>query len=220
MTSHPAALSTILLIRGSGKLSLGHAFIEAGEVDAHVTLTAFLLYHDYVGEPRRVGDWFNEVGFQQAVHFSFGGFRLFIEHFAQALLFWAHRRVDAQTVLNDGATDSDQVEGGPGEDVLVSGETGDEFLLVLRGQVFAYYDRLLGRRRVEGNCLRPVVALQLRLYFFVGGWAGRFGDFVLCCKAVYVLLTWNEVSLNIVRSLLVTVNCCHALRTRNFYAEV
>jgi hypothetical protein len=32
-------------------------------------------------------------------------------------------------VLDDGATDSDQVEGRPGEDVLISGETGDEFLL-------------------------------------------------------------------------------------------
>jgi hypothetical protein len=36
-------------------------------------------------------------------------------------------------MLNDGAADSDQVEGGPSEDVLVSGETGDEFLLVSRG---------------------------------------------------------------------------------------
>jgi hypothetical protein len=116
-------------------------------------------------------------------------------------------------VLDDGAADSDQVEGRPGEDVLVSGETGDEFLLVLRSQVFAYYDCLLGRRWVEGNCLRSVVALQLRLYFFVG-------DFVLCCKVVYVPLTWNEVSLNVARSLLVTVNRYHAMRTRNFHAEV
>jgi hypothetical protein len=123
-------------------------------------------------------------------------------------------------VLDDGAADSDQVEGGPGKDVLVSGETGDEFLLVLRSKVFAYYDRLLGRRRVEGNCLRSVVALQLCLYFFVGGWAGRFRDFALCCKAVYVPLTWNKVSLNVARSLLVTVNRYHALRTRNFHAEV
>jgi hypothetical protein len=100
-----------------------------------------------------------------------------------------HRRVDAQTVLDNGAADSDQVEGVLGEDVLVSGETGDEFLLVLRSQVFAYYDRLLGRRRVEGNYLRSIVALQLRLYFFIGGWTGCFGDFALCCKAVYILLT-------------------------------
>jgi hypothetical protein len=63
----------------------------------------------------------------------------------QSLLSWVHRRVDAQTVLNDGAADSDQVEGGPSEDILVSGDTGDEFLLVSRGQVFAYYVRLLGR---------------------------------------------------------------------------
>jgi hypothetical protein len=52
------------------------------------------------------------------VHFGFGGFRLFIRHFAQPLLFGAHRRVDAQTVLDDGAADSDQDEGGPGETSL------------------------------------------------------------------------------------------------------
>jgi hypothetical protein len=178
----------------------------------HMRHLPLFLYHDYVGEPRGVGDWFNEIGLQQAVHFSFGGFLFFIGHFAQRLLFWADRRVDAQTVLDDSAADSDQVEGGPGEDVLVSGEIGDEFLLILRSQVFAYYNRLLGRCRVEGNCLRTVVALQLCLYFFVGGWAGRLGDFTLCCKAVYVSLTWNEVSLNVARSLLVTVNRYHTLR--------
>jgi hypothetical protein len=37
---------------------------------------------------------------------------------------------------------------------------------------------------------------------------------------VYVPLAWNEVSLNVARSLLVTINCYHALRTRNFHAEV
>jgi hypothetical protein len=37
---------------------------------------------------------------------------------------------------------------------------------------------------------------------------------------VYVPLAWDEVSLNIARNLLVTLNCYHALRTRNFYAEV
>ena len=51
----------------------------------------------------------------------------------------------AKAVLDDGAADPDQIEGGPSEDVLVSGEAGDEFLLVSRGQVFAYHDRLLGR---------------------------------------------------------------------------
>jgi hypothetical protein len=91
-------------------------------------------------------------------------------------------------VLDDGGADSDQVEGGPGEDVLISGETEDEFLLILRSQVFAYYNRLLGRCRVEGNCLCTIVALQLCLEFFVRGWTGRLGDFALCCKAVYVPL--------------------------------
>jgi hypothetical protein len=36
---------------------------------------------------------------------------------------------------------------------------------------------------------------------FVGGWAGSLGDFVLRRKAVYVPLTWNEVSLNVTCSL-------------------
>jgi hypothetical protein len=123
-------------------------------------------------------------------------------------------------VLDDGAADSDQVEGGLGEDVLVSGEIGYEFLLVLQSQVFAYYNRLLGRCRVEGDCLRTIVALQLCLYFFVGSWTGHLEDFVLCCKAVYIPLTWNEVSLNVVRGLLVTVNRYHTLRARDFHAEV
>jgi hypothetical protein len=62
-------------------------------------------------------------------------------------------------VLNDGAADSDQVKGGPSEDVLVSGETRDEFLLDSRGQVFAYHDRLLGRRRIKGYRVRSVVVV-------------------------------------------------------------
>ena len=138
------------------EIVLGTCLIEACEVNAHAPLAAFLLYHDHLALSTIL---YHEVGFQQAVHFGFGGFCLLIGHFAQSLLFWVHRRVDAQTVLNDGATDFDQVEGEPGEDVLVSGETGDEFLLISRGQVFAYHDRLLGRRRIEGNCLRSVIAL-------------------------------------------------------------
>jgi hypothetical protein len=178
------------------------------------------LHHDDVGEPRRVGDWFDEIDLKQAVYFGFGGFCFFIRHFAQPLLLWAHRRVDAQTMLDDGATDSDQVEGRPGKDVLISGETGDEFLLVLRSQVFAYDDCLLGRRPVKENCIGSVVALQLCLLMFVSSWAGSLGDFALRRKEVYVPLTCNEVSLNVTRSLLVTVNCYCALRTRNFHAEV
>jgi hypothetical protein len=123
-------------------------------------------------------------------------------------------------VLDDGSTDSDQVKGRPGADVLISGETGDEFLLVLRSQVFAYDDCLLGRCRVKGNCLRSVIALQLCLFMFVGGWAGSLGDFALRRKAVYVPLTGNEVCLNVTRSLLVPVHHYYALRTRNFHAEV
>jgi hypothetical protein len=60
-------------------------------------------------------------------------------------------------VFNDSATDADQVEGGPGEDVLIFGETGDESLFVMRSKVFAYDDRLLGRSLVQGNCLCSIV---------------------------------------------------------------
>jgi hypothetical protein len=123
-------------------------------------------------------------------------------------------------MLDDSATDSDQVKGRPGENVLISGETGDEFLLVLRSLVFAYDDRLLGRCLVKGDCLRSIVALQLCLFMLVGGWAGSLGDFALCRKAVYVPLPWNEVSFNVVRSLLVVIDCDHALRTWDFHAQV
>jgi hypothetical protein len=34
-------------------------------------------------------------------------------------------------MLNDGATDSDQVEGGLGEDVFILGQTAEESLLVM-----------------------------------------------------------------------------------------
>jgi hypothetical protein len=123
-------------------------------------------------------------------------------------------------MFDDSATDSDQVEGRPGEDVLISGKIGDESLLVLRSQVIAYVDRLLGRCLVKGNCLRSIVALQLCLFMLVGGWAGSLGDFALRRKAVYVPLPWNEVSFNVARGLLVAVDCDHALRTRDFHAQV
>ena len=45
-----------------GEIILGAGLVEAGEIDAHPPLAAFLLHHDYVGEPRRVGDWFDEIG--------------------------------------------------------------------------------------------------------------------------------------------------------------
>jgi hypothetical protein len=123
-------------------------------------------------------------------------------------------------VLDDGATDSGQVKGRLGEDVLISGEAGDEFLLVLRSQVFAYDDRLLGHCLVKGDCLCSIVALQLCLFMLVGGWAGSLGDIALRRKAVYVPLSWNEVSFNVVCSLLVAIDCDHALRTRDFHAQV
>jgi hypothetical protein len=123
-------------------------------------------------------------------------------------------------VFNDSATDSDQVEGRLGEDVLISGKTGDESLLVLRSHVFAYDDRLFGCCLVKGNCLRSIIALQLCLFMLVGCWAGSLGDFVLRRKAVYVPLPWNEVSFNVARGLLVAIDCDHALRTRDFHAQV
>jgi hypothetical protein len=202
------------------EIILGACLVEAGEIDAHPPLAALLLHHDYVSKPHRVGDWLDEIGLQQAVYFVFGGFCFFIGHFVQPLLLWVHRRVDAQTVLNDGATDSDQVKGRPGEDVLISGETRDEFLLVLRSQVFAYDNYLLGHCRVKGNYLCSVVALQLCLFMFVGGWAGSLEGFMLRRKAVYVLLTENKISLNVTRSLLVPVHRYYALRTQDFHAEV
>jgi hypothetical protein len=54
----------------------------------------------------------------------------------------------------------------------------------------------------------------------VGGWAGSLGDFAPCRKAVYVSLPWNEVSFNVACSLLVAIDCDHALRTRDFHAQV
>jgi hypothetical protein len=194
--------------------------VETGEINAHPPLATLLLHHDYVSEPRRLGNWFDEIGLKQAVYLGFGGFYFFIRHFAQSLLLRPHRRVDAQAVFDDSVTDSDQVEGGPGEDVLISGKTGDESLLVMRSKVFAYDDRLLGRCLVKGNCLCSIVALQLCLFMLVGGWAGSLVDFALRRKAVYVTLPWNEVSFNVARSLLVAIDCDHALRTQDFHAQV
>jgi hypothetical protein len=88
-------------------------------------------------------------------------------------------------MLDDGAADPNQIEGGPSEDILVLGETGKEFFLVSRGQVFAYYYRLPRRCRVEGYRLRSVVALELHFDFFVFNRAIAFETFTLCREAVY-----------------------------------
>jgi hypothetical protein len=108
-------------------------------------------------------------------------------------------------VLDDRATDSDQVEGGPGEDVFIFGQTAEESLLIMRSEVFADDDRLLGRCLVEGNSLGPIVALQLCLFMLFSGWAGRLGDLALRREAVYVPLPWDKVSFYIARGLLVAV---------------
>jgi hypothetical protein len=147
------------------------------------------------------------------VHLSLGCFSFLIGHFSKSLLFWAHRRVDAQAVLDDGAADPDQIEGRPSEDILVSGEIGNEFFLVSRGQVFAYYNHLPGHCRVKGYRLRSVVALELRFDFFVYVRPTAFNVFVLCSEAVYVPLPWNEVIFNVARCLQVAIDSDHALRT-------
>jgi hypothetical protein len=93
------------------------------------------------------------------MYLGLGSFCLLIRHFAEPLFFRSHRRVDSQAVLDDGATDPDQVEGRPGEDVFVLGQTAEEFLLFMRSEVFADGDCLLGHGLVEGDSLGPVVAL-------------------------------------------------------------
>jgi hypothetical protein len=123
-------------------------------------------------------------------------------------------------VLDDGATDSDQVEGGPGEDVFILGQTAEKSLLVMRSEVFADGDSLLGCRLIEGDSLGPVVALQLCFVMFLGGWAGRFGDLALGREAVYVSLSRNEVSFYVTRSLLVAIDCDGALRTWDLHAQI
>jgi hypothetical protein len=64
MTSHPAALSTILSIRGSGEVVLGAGLFKTGEIDTHSPFAALLLHHHYVGEPCRVGNWLDKFGLQ------------------------------------------------------------------------------------------------------------------------------------------------------------
>jgi hypothetical protein len=123
-------------------------------------------------------------------------------------------------VLEDGATDPNQIEGGPSKDILVSGETGNGFFLVSRGQVFAYYNRLSRHCRVEGYRLRSVVALKLCFDFFVCDRATAFEAFALCGEVVYVPLPWNEVPLNVARCLLVVIDGYRALRAWDFHAEV
>jgi hypothetical protein len=93
------------------------------------------------------------------MYLGLDGFCLLVRHFTEPLFFRSHRRVDSQGVLNYGSADPDQVDGGPGEDVFVLGQAAEEFLLVMRSEVFADGDCLLGRGLVKGNSLGPVVAL-------------------------------------------------------------
>jgi hypothetical protein len=124
------------------------------------------------------------------MYLGLGGLCLLVGHLAQPLFLRPYRRVNSQVVLDDGATDSDQVEGGPGEDVFILGQTAEESLLVMRGEVFADGDSLLGCRLVERDSLGLVVALQLCFVMLFGGWAGRFGDLALGREAVYVSTIW------------------------------
>ena len=140
------------------------------------------------------------------MYLGLGGFCLLIRHLAQPLFLRPHRRVDSQAVLNDGSADPDQVEGGPGEDVFVLGQTAEEFLLVMRSEVFVDGDRLLGRGLVEGNSLGPVVALQLCLVVLFVGWADGRRDLALGREAVHISLPGDEVLLYVARSLLIAVD--------------
>jgi hypothetical protein len=129
------------------------------------------------------------------------------------LLFWSHRRVNSQAVLNYGSADSDQVEGGPGEDIFILGQAAEEFLFFMRGKVFADGDCLLGRGLIEGDSLGPVLALQLCLVVLFIGWAGGRRDLALGREAVHIPLTGHEVPLYVARRLLVAVDRNSAERT-------
>jgi hypothetical protein len=72
------------------EIILGAGLVETGEINAHPPLATLFLNHDYVGELRRVGNWFNEIVLKQAVYLGFGGFGFFIRHFAQSLLLRPH----------------------------------------------------------------------------------------------------------------------------------
>ena len=69
---------------------------------------------------------------------------------------------------------------------------------------------------VEGYCLRPIVALELGLDFFVFDWASALEAFALCREAVYVSLPWNEVSFDVARCLLVALDSDHTLWAWDF----
>jgi hypothetical protein len=90
--------------------------------------------------------------------------------------------------------------GGPDEDILVTRETGKEFFLVSRCQVFVDYDSFLRCCWIEGYCLRPVVTLELGVDFFIFNWALALKAFMLRCEVVYVSLPWHEVSFDIALS--------------------
>jgi hypothetical protein len=109
-------------------------------------------------------------------------------------------------VLNYGSADSDQVEGGPGEDIFILGQAAEEFLFFMRGEVFADSDCLLGRGLIEGDSLGPVLALQLCLVVLFIGWAGRRGDLALGREAMHVSLTGHKVPLYVACRLLVAVD--------------
>jgi hypothetical protein len=66
-------------------------------------------------------------------------------------------------VLNNGATDSDQVKGGLGEDVLIFGKTGDESLLVMRSKVLAYDDHLLWLMPIRSKACKKMMSAWLPL---------------------------------------------------------
>jgi hypothetical protein len=82
MTSHPAALSMILSIRGSAKLSLGQALLRLVKSIYIHHLPLFFCTMTTLASHVWVGDWFDEIGLKQALYLGFGGFCFLIIHFA------------------------------------------------------------------------------------------------------------------------------------------
>jgi hypothetical protein len=115
-------------------------------------------------------------------------------------------------VLDDGATDSDQVEGGPVEDVFIFGQTAEESLLVMRSEVFADGDRLLGRCLVEGTVLVPLLLCSCVLSCSLAVGLADSGASRWAVRQCMFLCPGTK-SLSMLRGLLVAVNCDRALRT-------
>jgi hypothetical protein len=90
MTSHPACAIDDFVDSGQREIVLGAGLVKTGEVYAHPPLAALLLHHHHIGEPCGVGDWLDELGFEQAMYLGLGGFCLLVRHLAQLLFLRSH----------------------------------------------------------------------------------------------------------------------------------